>query len=383
MSDSESYSPKNNLYYKDDYDDLTEVESSSGSEDLEDLEDGNLMYELFNEENLSPVKKFYNNKIKKLKHEKKEFKTLKKSNLSIEKKIPTVKEIIKNSVENINVNQKDIQEKSSNSLPKPDAELVLQLQDSGMSEEDQKAMLKSMGFDTSEVGKEVQQGNPIGFGEKAMPDGTFYTGELDINGIPHGFGSIKDFDLNLIVYEGTWEHGIKHGRGKYHMGNGYFYEGEFYKEKLQGEGKYYYKDKILFEGKYDNGSPVGNGKIYMKNGSFFEGHVSADYKGNGNGKIFTKDGTLYYDGYVQNSLPHGKGKMKINNILYEGDFKDGYMDGTYKSETKDRIRISVFSKGKLVNIISDQLKPMTEEEKKKDREESVKTYAKEDFVMIL
>ena len=53
---------------------------------------------------------------------------------------------------------------------------------------------------------------------------------------------------NGDVYEGMWQAGQKHGRGKYRWKNEVVFEGQFWLDKREGEGMLSYPDGFSVEG---------------------------------------------------------------------------------------------------------------------------------------
>ena len=111
-----------------------------------------------------------------------------------------------------------------------------------------------------------------------------------------GKGSIKEYKNSILIYEGEYFEGKRHGKGKEYNNSGelifegeYLYgfknkgieydnkkiifKGEYFNEqKWNGIKKDYYYDKIIFEGEYMNGIKNGKGKEYNNNGELeFEG----------------------------------------------------------------------------------------------------------------
>ncbi|MCJ8341925.1 MAG: VTC domain-containing protein [Cetobacterium sp.] len=68
-------------------------------------------------------------------------------------------------------------------------------------------------------------------------------------------------------------------------------------------------------------------------------------------KIYTARGLLIYDGEFKNNLPNGKGKLFIEDLIVEGYFKDGKLDGEIKIiNTKNEIiKYSSYKNGILFN----------------------------------
>lgn len=87
-----------------------------------------------------------------------------------------------------------------------------------------------------------------------------YTGPVDGKERPHGDGVAKDQNG---TYAGEFEHGARHGKGKYEFNNGDVYEGTFDQNHF-GSGTYTYKSGVKFVGEFKNDRPY-NG-VYIKNG---------------------------------------------------------------------------------------------------------------------
>ena len=145
-------------------------------------------------------------------------------------------------------------------------------------------------------------------------DGEFIKDKFDGNG--------TYFDKEGNYYKGKWKNGLKHGKGITYFKNGRKqYEGQFIEGKAEGEGKYYYEDGNYYVGHWKNDLKDGKGTIYYKDGKIkFEGNFIED-KTEGYGKYYYKDGS-YYEGEWKNDLMHGKGKLfnSHGKIEYEGDF---------------------------------------------------------------
>ena len=72
---------------------------------------------------------------------------------------------------------------------------------------------------------------------------------------------------NLDIYEGDWQNGKMHGRGKYNRFNAdkdkYVerYEGDFTNSVIQGHGRMYYENQTVYEGQWQNGMRTGIGTL--------------------------------------------------------------------------------------------------------------------------
>ena len=100
-----------------------------------------------------------------------------------------------------------------------------------------------------------------------------------------------------------------------------------------GKGKEYdFDNKLLFEGEYKNGKKNGKGKEYTydtdeKQNHFIEFTFEGEYlngKKNGKGKIYNSNNNIIFDGEFKNGYQLlGKGYDNDGNIIYEINNKIG------------------------------------------------------------
>lgn len=55
-------------------------------------------------------------------------------------------------------------------------------------------------------------------------------------------------------YEGEWQDGWFHGKGKYYFANGVIYQGDFWKGEYHGEGTLIYPNGVTTQHTYHLGS---------------------------------------------------------------------------------------------------------------------------------
>ena len=65
-------------------------------------------------------------------------------------------------------------------------------------------------------------------------------------------------------YEGVWQGGLKHGRGKYTWKSGIIFEGQFWLDKREGEGVLYYPNGSRLEGYWRNDIRDENYRFFEK-----------------------------------------------------------------------------------------------------------------------
>ncbi|MCL2064792.1 MAG: hypothetical protein FWG98_10555 [Candidatus Cloacimonetes bacterium] len=132
-----------------------------------------------------------------------------------------------------------------------------------------------------------------------------------------------------------------HGTGTYHSKNGNRYEGEFSGGERNGRGIFYYASGARYEGDWKNGNMHGKGKYTYAKGDVYEG----DFKDNeqtGKGR-FTGRGGDVYEGDFLNDKKHGQGKWTVPHMsraqhgdcLYEGEWKEDNLHGygVYENQT--------------------------------------------------
>ena len=115
----------------------------------------------------------------------------------------------------------------------------------------------------------------------------------------------KEYDKNdILIYEGEYLNGEKHGKGKRYKDDNIIFEGEYLNGKRNGKGKEYKFVKIVFEGENPNGELNSKRKEYedLECHLIYEGEYS-NGKRNGKGKAYH---------------PKVKGKIK-----FEGEYLNG------------------------------------------------------------
>ncbi len=96
-----------------------------------------------------------------------------------------------------------------------------------------------------------------------------YTGEVNAQGKPHGFG--KAVYDNGNVYEGEWKDGSHNGQGKITYDHGVVYEGEWKDDWRYGKGKMIYANGDVYEGEWKADCRDGKGKMIYNNGKVKDG----------------------------------------------------------------------------------------------------------------
>ena len=136
--------------------------------------------------------------------------------------------------------------------------------------------------------------------------------------INDGIGLVRECDNNnILLFEGQYINGKRHGKGK----EGFFqqtFEGEYYEgKKWNGTGYIY--NKAIYELKNGNGYI----KEYCDNILIFEGEYSNGLK-NGKGREYFGNRALIQQKEKLNKLKIKDNENKETNILFEGEYLNGY-----------------------------------------------------------
>lgn len=180
-----------------------------------------------------------------------------------------------------------------------------------------------------------------------------YEGSLDVNGLKGGYGTYYWNDGERL--EAFWSED-KPKSGTYYCNDGVVYKGTvecvgkkiqitgkgtiFYPDKSKyvgevknfernGSGTLYYDDGVIFKGQWVNNSINGQAKAIFPGDKIYEGDFSmVDNNCVIKGKCIDASGYSYYGTFV-NYIQTGKGKTYCKNdeLLFDGEFKDGQYDG--------------------------------------------------------
>lgn len=231
------------------------------------------------------------------------------------------------------------------------------------------------------------------FGVMKYPSGFTYKGSLDKNKKPDGFGKMMYADNT--IYVGCFKNGRKSGwMGAHIFADGSAFLGKFENNKftgsskrsiasddwgmvIQGQGKSFesaikysdgsiyfgpskggkadglgfkvFADGSLYKGGFIEGTRDGWGAMIYPNGNEYRGAFRRD-KRNGGGILLTP--RCSYVGSFKNDMLNGQVTITIgNDILYDGPFKNGLVDGLGIGFIKGSYQRCIFEKGKLLNII--------------------------------
>ncbi|XP_037355418.1 MORN repeat-containing protein 1 [Talpa occidentalis] len=113
-------------------------------------------------------------------------------------------------------------------------------------------------------------------------------------------------------YEGEWKEGKKHGRGKLLFKDGGYYEGEFLRGEITGEGRRHWAASgDTYSGQFVLGEPQGRGVVTYGAGGRYEGELSHGIR-EGQGCLVDPAGQVYR-GSFHNNRRHGHGSMAFRN----------------------------------------------------------------------
>jgi hypothetical protein len=133
-----------------------------------------------------------------------------------------------------------------------------------------------------------------------------------------------DDDESLVEkarYEGNYKDGMKHGVGKMVFPSGDIYEGEWFEDKMNGEGSYtytksgdIYSGSFVFDKKHGNGTYQFGADSSMLIGDWVEGQITT-------GRWVLKDAAVY-EGAFKLGRPFGEGKFSFESGLSQSGSYD-------------------------------------------------------------
>lgn len=92
----------------------------------------------------------------------------------------------------------------------------------------------------------------------------YYKGSYE-NHEKKGKGKLIKISTGDLVYDGDWDHDVKHGHGILYNDAG-IYEGEFKEDFFDGKGKMKWKNGDVYEGDFKEGRREGHGLMTFANG---------------------------------------------------------------------------------------------------------------------
>jgi hypothetical protein len=165
-----------------------------------------------------------------------------------------------------------------------------------------------------------------------MENGDIYKGEFNADGQPHGRGVLITKDG--CKYIGYFSHGEIKGEGRLLDSSGVLYQGEFAscapgtngcRAVLHGLGSELWPNGIKYQGEFSMGLKQGRGRLKLQDCEFF-----GDFHKNqmhAEGTMVWQDGKKYV-GSWKKGLMHGKGVFSWpGGKVYEGEYRNGEKDG--------------------------------------------------------
>lgn len=128
-------------------------------------------------------------------------------------------------------------------------------------------------------------GGPAGDQTLTFKGDSTYKGQV-LNGKRHGYGVLS---CSSKMYEGTWEDGRRHGRGKQTWKDGRTYEGEFSMGQLHGDGTMSWQSAfgtMSYVGQYRDNMKHGMGRFSWPDGRVYRGNWK-DGMRNGEGEFIS------------------------------------------------------------------------------------------------
>jgi len=165
-------------------------------------------------------------------------------------------------------------------------------------------------------------------------NGCIFEGTFDAEKVKQGKGKYiwmgpgADEDAEPVQkasYEGDYKDGLRTGVGKFVFPNGDVYEGEFFENKIQGDGTYTYKGTgDIYSGGWVDGKKQGQGVYeFSKDSSMMSGTWEAGTLVTGS---WIYKGAGQYDGGFKVGRPFGPGKFSFASGLEQS--------GTYAEKPK-------------------------------------------------
>ena len=166
----------------------------------------------------------------------------------------------------------------------------------------------------------IQRGKICGEAECESINGVLRTGNFE-EGKLEGLGTEVDLAAKT-QYRGEFMDGEKEGWGVLKFEDGSFYEGNFNKGKITGQGKRTWVDKRSYEGEWLDGKMNGKGVFRWDDGKKYEGEYRNNVKF-GFGEIYFPNGDVYKGGWADGKM-NGEGEyIAAGSEPIKGQWKDG------------------------------------------------------------
>ncbi len=194
------------------------------------------------------------------------------------------------------------------------------------------------------AGSHSERAPPISPGALAPPvdhgaKEDIYVGSTLLDGrTPHGRGSLvySSLDPERGKYEGEWENGQRHGKGRLIWKNGKIYEGDWRNDKLNGKGRLRWINGMEYEGEFESNAFSGTGMLRWPSGKAYYGRWAGG-KQNGDGTLTyplnDPKERVAYQGHFINDKRENMGRMVwraksgIGQAIYEGNWRRNKREG--------------------------------------------------------
>lgn len=178
-----------------------------------------------------------------------------------------------------------------------------------------------------------------------------YEGDLCLGlSLPHGYGTITwDFEdkkftgrfmfgmyhgygvmtKGKLFFNGNFKYGLREGFGATNVmneGDEESYEGFWEKDVYEGSGTKKYVDGDVYEGNFTHGKECGDGK-WSFNSSLGRHATEGEWKDGKFLNVVISEEEMY-EGETRYGVPHGSGKMTIENNVFEGEWRGGKLHGS-------------------------------------------------------
>jgi len=169
-----------------------------------------------------------------------------------------------------------------------------------------------------------------GYGILVKYSGTYISGEWHQNKL---HGQVEYMSAKGDSYIGTFQYGMKEGKGIEKCRDGTTFEGNFEKGKKNGYFVAKFRGKT-YEGEFKDGKCNGKGKMVWEDNRSYEGGWEDD-KMHGRGTFIWLNQQKYVGEY-RRGKKWGFGKISLENgYVYEGEFVDGKQHGKGKAKLTD------------------------------------------------
>jgi hypothetical protein len=192
-----------------------------------------------------------------------------------------------------------------------------------------------------------EEGKYSGYGVMDYHNGSHYIGQW-LNGFRHGHGIWKNPSASYIVlYEGEFLEGRRHGVGKSTRADGAIHEGLYAFDLYSGAGKLTLSPDDKYEGQFEQNCYDGKGILISKTEKY-EGLFKLGRKhGFGNLEVYQ---VYSYRGDFENNERSGYGELMCTEFLYNGDFLFDLPHGKGEKTVEGVTLTGQFCEGSLVGV---------------------------------